>query len=307
MLKTKWTLLLGCATLLLSAVLLAGTSFAWFTDSITNNGNSIVASENYLTSVGTEEAIKDAVAAGENVSLTANITLNQKLEVTQDLTIIGNGNTISTASGADRVLDVQGNTGAITIRLFNVNLEGPTEGTYTRGISFYNNSNPITLIMDGCTLSANYYALNIASENKNVKLIIRNSKLTGWCAFQTHSPYADVTFENCTLIGTNDKTYNADGWNDFATVVINGYSDGNPDPAGAHDCTLTFKRCEIYASRRKTENKQTLFSVRASNTTLTLEGCSFFINREPITSEQAKESYIEVNDGVENFELSIRD
>ena len=30
-----------------------------------------------------------------------------------------------------------------------------------------------------------------------------------------------ATFENCTLIGNNDKTYNAEGWNDFATIVIN--------------------------------------------------------------------------------------
>ena len=77
MLKTKWTLLLGCATLLLSAVLLAGTSFAWFTDSIINNGNSIVASDNYAAiSVSDADSLNEAL---QNTSGSVTINLEQSL------------------------------------------------------------------------------------------------------------------------------------------------------------------------------------------------------------------------------------
>lgn len=77
MLKTKWTLLLGCATLLLSAVLLAGTSFAWFTDSILNNGNSIVASDNYAAiSVSDADSLNEAL---QNTSGSVTINLEQSL------------------------------------------------------------------------------------------------------------------------------------------------------------------------------------------------------------------------------------
>ena len=137
--------------------------------------------------------------------------------------------------------------------------------------------------MDDCSLSANYYALNVASANEKVEAVIRNTVLTGWCAFQTHSPYTNVTFENCTLKGINDKPYNADGWNEFATIVINGYTEGNPDPQGAHDCTITFRNCRIEATQT-TDNRQLLLSVRALNTTINAENCTFFVDGVQIPS-----------------------
>ena len=219
--------------------------------------------------VATADELTKAVADGENVSLTAPIELSERLEVKKDITINGNGNAITIPT--DRVINLANIAEPITVTLNNVDLNGPTQGTYTRGISIYDVPK-VKVVMDNCSLSANYYAINLASAAPNAEIVVKNTTLTGWCAFQTHSPYSNVTFENCTLIGLNDKGFNADGWNDFATVVVNGYSEGNPDPDGAHGGTFTFKNCRIEANQT-TGNTQYLLSVRAKNTTLIAENC----------------------------------
>ena len=43
--KTRKSLLFSGLALMMSALLLAGTTFAWFTDSVTNTGNTIQAGE----------------------------------------------------------------------------------------------------------------------------------------------------------------------------------------------------------------------------------------------------------------------
>ena len=239
------------------------------------------ATAEYAVNVSNAEDLKEAIAAGKPVSLMNDIILDKYISVNGDVTIFGNGKTISSAQS--RVLDISNLDEAATITLVGVDLKGPTMGEYTRGISLYNNTEKINVIMDNCSVSANYYALNVASANKDVELTIKNTTITGWCAFQTHSPNLKVTFENCTLKGINDKTHNEAGWNNFATIVINGYTDGNPDPNGAHDCELTFKDCRIEA-QQTTGNRQLLLSVRAKNTTVNVENCTFYYNGEQIPS-----------------------
>lgn len=248
------------------------------------------------------EAVESA-AAGTTLLLTQDMPLVNALNIDKSITIQGDGNALS-AAGADRVLNITGTTEPLTLTLKDVDLQGPTSGNYTRGISFYDTKN-VTLIMDGCSVSANYYALNAANANENLKLVIRNSTITGWCAFQTHSPGVDVTIENCTLVGLNDKDYNADGWNDFSTVVVNAYSDGNPDPNGAHDCTLTFKNCRIEANQT-TGNRQDLLSVRAENTTVVAENCTFYVDGKEISTDQLA-NYVHVYPEVlDTFTFTVR-
>ena len=239
--------------------------------------------------VATADELTKAVADGENVSLTAPIELSERLEVKKDITINGNGNAITIPT--DRVINLANIAEPITVTLNNVDLNGPTQGTYTRGISIYDVPK-VKVVMDNCSLSANYYAINLASAAPNAEIVVKNTTLTGWCAFQTHSPYSNVTFENCTLIGLNDKGFNADGWNNFATVVVNGYSEGNPDPDGAHGGTFTFKNCRIEANQT-TGNTQYLLSVRAKNTTLIAENCSFYVDGTEISIEDVP-NYVSV-------------
>ena len=240
-----------------------------------SNDNRYDAGAEYAIPVATAAEIAEALASGNDVVLTAPIQMPEVIEVKGDVTIYGGENgQLLVPDNADRVINVTENTEPLTLTLSNVDVVGPTSGTYTRGVSVYGTTD-VTIVADNSSVSANYYALNIASANENVKAVVKNTTLTGWCAFQTWSAGTKATFDNCTLIGNNDKTYNADGWNNFATVVIN---------ENTTNVELTFKNCRIEANQT-TGNKQYLMSVRASDAKVTMDGCTFFANGTEIADE----------------------
>ena len=248
----------------------------------------------YAIPVATADELTAALANGQNVILTAPIQMPEVIEVKGDITIYGGENgKLLVPDNADRVINITENTEPLTLTLSNVDVVGPTSGTYTRGISVYGTQN-VTIVVDNSSVSANYYALNIASENENVKVVVKNTTITGWCAFQTWSAGTRATFENCTLIGLNDKTYNADGWNNFATVVIN---------ENTTNVELTFKDCRIEANQT-TGNKQYLMSVRASGAKVTMNGCTFFANDTEIADEELG-NYLNIYSAASDLVLTI--
>ena len=231
----------------------------------------------YGTPVSSQEELLAALAKGEDVILTQSIVLPESIKVAGNVTIYGSENgSLSIENGDNkRVIDINNQNEPVTMTLSGVNVVGPTSGTYTRGISVYANSD-VTIVVDNCSVSANYYALNIASENQKVNAVIKNTTLTGWCAAQTHSPNTKVTFENCKLIGNNDKTYNAEGWNNFATIVVNELAGGSE---------WTFNNCIIEANET-TGNKQYLFSLRSA-CTINMNGCILKVNGNEVTADDA--------------------
>ncbi|MDD5807567.1 MAG: SipW-dependent-type signal peptide-containing protein [Oscillospiraceae bacterium] len=240
-----------------------------------SNNNQYDANAEYAIPVATAAELAVALAEGKDVVLTAPIQMPAVIEIKNDVTIYGGENgQLLVPDNADRVINITDTTEPVTLTLSNVDVVGPTTGGYTRGVSVYDNSD-VTIVADNSSVSANYYALNIASANDNVKAVIKNTTLTGWCAFQTWSAGTKATFENCTLIGNNDKGYNADGWNNFATVVIN---------EGTTGVDLTFNNCRIEANQT-TGNKQYLLSVRASGAKVTLNNCTFFADGTAIADE----------------------
>ena len=240
-----------------------------------SNDNRYDAGAEYAIPVATAAELAKALASGNDVVLTAPIRMPEVIEVKGDVTIYGEGDgKLLVPDNADRVINITDTTEPVTLTLSNIDVVGPTTGAYTRGVSVYGNTD-VTIVADNSSVSANYYALNIASANDNVKAVIKNTTLTGWCAFQTWSAGTKATFENCTLIGNNDKTYNADGWNNFATVVIN---------EDTTNVELSFKDCRIEANQT-TGNKQYLMSVRASGAKVTMDGCTFFANGTEIADE----------------------
>ena len=259
-----------------------------------SNDNQYDKNAEYAIPVATADELTAALANGQNVILTAPIRMPEVIEVKGDITIYGGENgKLLVPDNADRVINVTENTEPLTLTLSNVDVVGPTSGTYTRGVSVYGTRN-VTIVADNSSVSANYYALNIASENENVKVVVKNTTITGWCAFQTWSAGTKATFENCTLIGNNDKTYNADGWNNFATVVIN---------AGTTNVELTFKDCRIEANQT-TGNKQYLMSVRASGAKVTMDGCTFFANGTEIADEDLG-NYLNIYSAASDLVLTI--
>ena len=223
---------------------------------------------NGMIKVGDENTLTAALAiAGETdeILLTNNITLAKAIEITRSVTINGGDGkySLSVPNGdSNRVINLNDTVDPVSLKLINVKIVGPTSGSYTRGISVYRNKE-VTISIDGCEISAYYYAINIASENEKVTLDVKNSTISGWAAFQTHSPI-NATFENCTLNGLNDKGYNADGWNNFQTVVIN---------EGGVGSNVTFNACTLTA-KQTTGNRQYIFSMR-SKAVLDCKNCTY--------------------------------
>ena len=245
--------------------------------------NTYDANAEYALPVATSADLAAALASGNDVILTAPVRMPDVIEISGDVTIYGSENgKLLAPDHKDRVINIADNTEPVTLTLSNLDVVGPETGTYTRGVSVYGNTD-VTVVVDNSSVSANYYALNIASANDSVDVVVKNTTLTGWCAFQTWSAGTKATFENCTLIGNNDKTYNAAGWNDFATIVIN---------ENVPNTELTFNNCHIEANQT-TGNKQHLLSVRAHNAKVTLDGCTFFANGTEIADEDFSH-YLEI-------------
>lgn len=250
----------------------------------------VVSNETELTAALADTTV-DTIYLANDIGLTAPI------EVKRSVTIIGadEGSKLTISGSNDRVVNINDNTAAVTLTMKNVDVVGPTSGTYTRGISAYNNSEAIKIILDNCSVSCNYYALNIAGGNKNVEVEVKNGTYSaGWCAFQTWSPNTKAIFEDCTLIGNNDKAYNAEGWNNFATIVIN---------EDTTNVDLTFKNCRVEANQ-STGNKQYLLSVRDSGAKIDLDTCTFFANGSEITDESLG-SYISLYLAAIDLQLTI--
>lgn len=263
-------------------------------------------------SVSTSDALTDALASGKTAVLSQDVKLNGDFiyAATGEMNIIGNGNkitapdTLPSGYSSGRVIDVSDLNEPVVINIKDAELEGPTTGTYTRGISVYQ-CKDVTINMEDSSLSANYYAFNFAFGNENVTINCKNSTIEGWAAMNIHTPNMNVTFDNCTLIGLNDKNYDEYGWNDFATIVVDN-AEGNPSLTGASGGTFIFKDCRIEANQT-TGNHQYFMSIRAINTTVKIINCTFFVNGEKIDSTvEALSPYVSVYPtAYESFNFTI--
>lgn len=266
--------------------------------------------ETAYTTVDTSTDLTTALQEGKTAVLTTDIALdNAYLNASGEVNIIGNGHKLTAPTNSpqkdnNRIISITDQTEPTTINIKDVDLVGPTTGAYTRGISVGQSKN-VTINIEDSSLSASYYAFNFAFGNENVEINCKNTTIQGWAAMNIHTPNMKATFENCTLIGLNDKGYNEDGWNDFATVVVDN-ADGNPSATGASGGVFTFKDCRIEANQT-TGNKQYFMSIRVINTTVDVENCTFFVNGEQIAATQeALSPYVSVyEEALDSFQFTI--
>ena len=247
--------------------------------------------------VSTEAHLKAAIENKKNVMLANDIKLKSALEINKSVMIMGDGKTKlvnddKTSGNQSRVINIEsseaGDLKDITLTLSGIDIVGPTVNGYNRGVSAWGVNN-LTVIMDNCSASANHYALNIAGSNTKPKVIVRNTTLKGYSAFQTWSANTEAIFENCTLTGLNQWSGSSD---DFATLVVN---------VGAELTNLKFKNCCIEANEKGTGGTpadEKLISVRENKATVTFEGCKFFVNNDEVTGEK-RNSEMEYADGYE--------
>ena len=211
--------------------------------------------------------------------------MNTQLEVNGELTIYGNGNTITAPANGTRVVNVMGNTEDVTVTLVGVKLDAADK---ERGISFYNNIGDLDVTIIDCEITAKYYGVNVAGQNAKATLNIKDSTLTGYCAFQTHSPNTVATFDNCVLkgvsLGYNNNQYPTA--NNFATVVVNSL---------ANNSTLTFNNCTIIATEKESATApadqwpatQAHIIDDATGTTINWNNCTFIKNGVEVSAPES--------------------
>ena len=227
-----------------------------------------------LVQVSNVNELKDAIENGGDVMLMGNIdagsVAGSKISIVANTTINGNGNTLSTndpnrEAYVSRVIDMTGQND-VKLTIADATITGGTSsGTYPylyRGISLYQNTNPVLNILNS-NVTAGHYAVNIAGANTNATINVDNSSLCGYAAFQTWSANTTATFTNSTLSGLNQ--WNGD--NDFATVVVN---------EDASDSVLTFDNCVFEATEMGSAIEK-IFSLR-TDCVVKLNGCTFVKN-----------------------------
>lgn len=244
--------------------------------------------------VASAAAFTDALSAGLSASLTQDVSLGETYQVTpaQEVVINGNGKTLSSLTGT-RVINVDTAANA-SITLNGVTVDASDK---ERAVSIYGSDN-VKLNIDDSSLSSDKYTINLASNSSDAKINIANTTVTGWCAVQTWSANATINVENSTLIGLNDKGYNAAGWNNFSTIVINEPANGS---------VITVKNSRIEANQT-TGNKQTFLSFRAaSGATVVFENCTFWKDGTQITDLQEIVNNIQFTSqaAIDNSHLTI--
>lgn len=173
-----------------------------------------VAAKEVAQPVTTFEEFEAAAAKGGIIDVKNNIDLGSKqIELTESVTIYGNGHTISSTS---RVFNIQG-VSNININIYNLTANSSGQ----RCISLYSTNN-VELKLEHCNLMATYYCLNLASGNEGTHVDIKESTLKGYAALNIWSNYANITIEKSELVSTwESKTER------FGVIVFNG---GGKDP-----------------------------------------------------------------------------
>lgn len=226
------------------------------------------------------EAIEDA-QSGDTVTLLADVTTSDIVFINKSLTLDGNSHQL--ISSAPRAIRVEESNVNVTIQ----NLTIPANEDLERAIQVDSEKDDVTLTIDNVTATATMYTVNICGSVDDLTLNITNSDITGWGAVNLWGNNGTVTISGSTLTGVNDKTYNADGWNNFGTVIVEGDTTGATDThASAYNISIsntTIKATQTTGNKQfallyndpSEKNHMTL-----TNCTIELgENCSFLLNQ----------------------------
>ena len=235
-----------------------------------------------------------AANAGDTVVLLKDVTMgkwdsnnNVAVSVTESMTIDGSGYTITTS--ASRGIWIDANNVNLTVKNLKLDVKG-TE-SYPRGIQVNVGIKGAKLTIENSEVHAGHYAINICNE-VGVDLNITDSKLYGWGAVNLWSENYNVYVNNCELYGLNDKGYNADGWNDFGTVILEGDTTGQTTMASS-SITVLIENTKISATTIGQGNHQwaILFNDQSAYNAVTVSNCTF------VTEDtDGNDAYVVAND-----------
>lgn len=151
-----------------------------------------------------------------NVSLSNDISLDTlplSALATNDITIQGNGNTISSDVTKSRPLRIEDVTSDKTLTIINANIKATSTtvngSNDQRGISIFNSHNA-TINLIGCTISLAAtdwsYAVNLTNNCSGLTINISNCQFTSANVINCHASNCTINIDNCVL--TSNYGYN---------------------------------------------------------------------------------------------------
>ena len=241
-------------------------------ETVENNTNEASSLAKQIADV---DALLKAAEEGGSYLLINDLDVSEQIVVSADFTLNGQNHTInSTASRMLRIISSNSK-----VQLLNVKMLRNGNNAVERSVQIDPNIYDVNLTIDGCELEASYYTVNVCG-NAGVNMTIRNSKVTGWGAINCWSNNYEVNVYDSELIGINDKPYNAEGWNGFGTIVVEGDTT-NQTEEHASDLTLNFTRCNIVAdSTTGNIQKVVLFNSKSRNNIISLNDCTYELKND---------------------------
>ncbi|MBQ7171426.1 MAG: hypothetical protein IJR89_04010 [Clostridia bacterium] len=236
-----------------------------------------IGESNYAAYIGnvkyeTLAAAIDAAQDGDVVTLLKDLSVDSVVFIPKSITLNGANHTLTTtASRAIRI-----NQSNVTVTIQNLTIAGNTE----RAVQVDSDKDSVRLTLDHVTAAATYYTVNICGSVDDLELNVTNCTLTGWGVINLWGDNGTVSVSNSTLIGINDKSYNAEGWNDFGVIIMEGDTTGQTTEHSV-DYNVTVTNCNITANST-TGNRQfvVLHNNPSANNNLALDGCTITLGNE---------------------------
>ena len=165
------------------------------------------------TYYSTIESAVAAAKAGDEIDLLANVTIANPINVTFDLTIDGNGKTL-TYTGSSRAITVEAEANGADLTVKNLTVDC-TSSYCQRGIN-YNTNGALTL--EGVTVKGTnvIYALNLPGSSDEATVTINNSSLTANIALNIWGEGAEIAATDSHFISVDNST--AEG---YAAIKFN--------------------------------------------------------------------------------------
>lgn len=144
-----------------------------------------------------------------------------------------------------------------------VTIDGSTIDThgssYPRALQI--NDEGAKVSVTNSTIKSGHYPINMIASSGDAVVKFENTTIEGWCILNIWSSGNTFEFKNCTLKSINDKSYNADGWNDFAAFVF------NKNTPSVDNNTVQVIDCELFVEAT-TGNRQRVANLGGQNNTL---------------------------------------
>ena len=148
------------------------------------------------------------------------------LQISENVTANLNGcwvETLGHNKGNARAINILGGT---TVSFKGCTVKAADQGAYSRGLNLLDSGAHVTV--EDCNINVAEYAINYPTDTKNTVVVVTNSTVDGWCITNMWDDNNTISFENCKLNSLNDKSYDANHWNDFCAFKLNiNSNDGN--------------------------------------------------------------------------------